>query len=79
MKNIYLRIEHLNAKNEILYSEYHGALMDKNYIYFDKYKIKKADTEEHDEKDKSMKDRATRCIKLQGVSKRNDPRFTRAD
>ena len=79
MKNIYLRIEHLNSKKEFLFSEYHGALMDKNYIYFDKYKIKKSDTEEFDEKDKRMKDRATRCIKLQGFSKKNDPRFTRTD
>ena len=75
MKNLYLRIEHLNEKGKVILLEYHNATMDKNYIYFDKYKVKKSDTEEFNETDKRLHDRSTRNIKVYVTSKRKDSRF----
>jgi len=75
MKNIYLRVEHYDKNEKFLFSEYHSATMDKKFIYFDKYKVKIEDTEEFDEKDKNMRDRFTRCIKVHTNSKRTDERF----
>lgn len=79
MKNIYLRVEHRKANDEILLCEYHSAVMNKEYVCFDNYKVKISDTEEFDEQDKNLHDRATRCIKVYAKSKRNDPRFIRVN
>lgn len=74
MKHIYLRVEYYK-KDERVLCEYHEATMDKNYVYFDKYKIKKVDTEEYEEKDRSLHDRPARCIKLYNTTKKTDSRF----
>lgn len=75
MKNIYLRVEHCDKDGKILLAEYHSATMDKNFVYFDKYKVQIEETKEYDEKDRNLHDRPARCIKVYASSKSVDERF----
>jgi hypothetical protein len=70
MKKIYLRIEHCK-KGKLSHEEIAEATMDKNFVYYDKYKIKKVDTEKVKDKDDSIH----RRIKVNEDYKRNDSRF----
>lgn len=77
MKSIYLRIEHYKD-GKFLFSEEHPATMDKDFVYVDKFKIKKADTEVIPDSDKNrvILGRVNRCIKISGP-KNKDSRFIR--
>ena len=75
MKKIYLHIE--QYKNEKLFhEEIVEATMDKNFVYFDNFKIKKVDTEKIVIGDTRYEEgKIKRCIKVFAVSKKHDPRF----
>ena len=76
MKHIYLRIENYNGDN-FVFAETHNATMDKNFIYYQNFKIRKVDTEvvPDDDKARIMPGRINRFIKVQAGLKAKDPRF----
>ena len=76
MKTVYLRIEHCRD-DKIVFSEAHEAKIDKDYLYFGKYKLKKADTEliPHTEKSKIIPGKDNRLIKVGAGLIQKDSRF----
>ena len=75
MKKIYLHIEH--CKNgRVSLEEIVEASMDKNFVYYGKYKIKKVDTEKILMDDPRFKEGLlNRGIKIEDTMKKQDPRF----
>ena len=75
MKSIFLHIEHYQ-KDKLSQEEIFEATMDKNFVYFDKFKIKKVDTEKILPGDVRFEEgKLKRSIKVYSTSKNRDIRF----
>jgi len=76
MKSIFLHIEYYKKGKVVHLEVFENATMDKNFVYFDKFKIKKVDTEKILPGDVSYEEgKIKRRIKLYTASKFQDSRI----